>query len=213
MRLLVIPLVVLTIVTLFGIFVGEAAYGVTEFGMSEELDYYYDSEGVAKLNVTSMDPVNAAEDITIHLHNSQYATFSNTTGGAISPLLGERYLLYYDQNAEYPVNYIDLGNPNPNQGASFGVDLNSNLGFIAVIVGISVFAAVIGLKIFGTGMGETSTHFIITIAALLALWAIVSLGSLPVLTTIPTFGNIFYLLLTLMYTMGSLQMAGGGSSE
>lgn len=213
MRLLVIPLVILTVVTIFGIYVGEAAYGTTEFGLTQDLDYYYDSEGVAKLNVTTMEPVDSAEDIMIHLHNNQYATFSNTTGGHVSPLLGERYLLYYDAAAEYPVNYVDLGNPNPNQGASFGVDLGTNMGFIVVIVGISVFAAVIGLKIFGTGMGETSTSFIIYFSALLALWAVVSAGGLPVLSTIPTFGNIFYLILTLMYTVGSLQLVGGVSSE
>lgn len=216
MKLILMPLtIMLILVVLSQMGMGSTAYdfGTGDFraGGGTVSDYYYDLDGNPKMNSTSLVPVDPDEDITIIM--AQYgsvAMFYNDTD-----LIHTYYVLYYDTGALHPVpyRYLGQGGASSSGGSVIGVTIEDSLVFIGVCVGVIAFSAVIGIQIFGSGENSVSIYIIIMFTGLLSFWAILSLGAISLITSIPNFGAILYVVLTLMYTVGTFQMVSGGGSE
>lgn len=87
--------------------------------------------------------------------------------------------------------------------------LESSFGFIALVVAICTFGGIIGFRFLGSGENETSTKLIIVGGFLLILWSVLSVIGLPLIMLVP-FGGMFYIILTLIYSVGVVQNATGG---
>lgn len=94
--------------------------------------------------------------------------------------------------------------------SSVSFSMNTSLGLIAVVIGILAVAAIVGLKILGSGVDTAGTILMIT--AFLAVWGVFSVLSLSLITAIPILGPVCYFFLTAMYTIGIfLRISGGGT--
>lgn len=216
MKYLVIPLSIMLILTVLGqMGLVEDATGFGEGDLrvagGTVTDWYYDVDGNPKLNSTSLVPYDPAEKITVVNDGAiGVALFYNDTN-----LFHTYYSLYHDTEASEPVLYGNLGQGGASSGggALLGVGISDNFAFIALIVGIIALVGVIGIQLFGSGESETSIFVIIVFTGLLALWTILSFGSYDMIVSIPLFGPIVYVVLTLMYSVGAFQMVAGVGSE
>lgn len=216
MKLILLPLtVMLVLVVLSQMGMGSTSYdfGTGDFRVSGGTvsDYYYDEDGNAKMNATSLIPIDPDEDITIVKEQySGIAVFYNDTN-----LIHTYYELFYDagglHNVEY--NYLGQGGTSTSGGSIIGVTINDALVFLGVVIGTIALVSVIGIQILGSGESEISIYVVVMFTALLSFWAILSLGALPLITSIPNFGAIFYVILTLMYTVGCFNTVSGGGTE
>lgn len=86
--------------------------------------------------------------------------------------------------------------------ANMDVDVTGGLyGVLAIVVGLIVFAGVVGLKIFGSGIDTGIT--VVKGTGYLTLWALCSVMGYSVFTDIPySLGLAFYFILTMMYSIG-----------
>lgn len=217
MKLILLPLSIMTVLILLSLmgFGTEYGFGETELYLSgANDDYYYDVNGVAKLNVTTLLPIDSGENIRIvPQHVQSYpdkARFYNDTN-----FIHTYYQLYYDSGGQHEVLMKDLGKTYSNSeggSSSTVVSMDSSFAFIAVVVGISAFSALVGISILGSGESEFSISVIVLFTGFLSLWAILSFSSITLITSIP-YGSVFYVVLTLMYTVGCFQQIGSGSSE
>lgn len=164
MKLILIPLSVMTVLILVSL----AGYGTTEYAFGEtELsltgsndDYYYDVNGVAKLNITTLEPLDSGEKLVIVAQHIQSfpdaARFYNDSG-----LIHTYYNLYYDSGGQYKVAMKDLGKTYSGAtGSSAIVDMDSSLAFIAIVVAVAALAALVGVTILGSGESEYSVSVI-----------------------------------------------------
>jgi len=90
----------------------------------------------------------------------------------------------------------------------FSVSVSTSWGLLALIAGMIVTFAIIGFKVLDSGESETSLNLILVGGGLLAVWAIFSVLSMPLITSIP-YGSILYLGLTLSYCVGIILNSGG----
>ena len=211
MKLIIIPLACMAVLVLFSLTgFGEEVFGEDDLYLSgTNLDYYYDENGAQKVLIETMAPVDSDENFHI-VGQGAYSTalFYNDTD-----IIHTHYELYYDTGAEHPVIYKDVGKRySGSSGSTLTVDMNSGLAFIAVCVGVTALVSVIGLQIFGSGESEFSLTVITMFTGLLAFWAILSYGGLPMITSIP-YGSVLYVIFTLMYAVGCFQAVSSGSAE
>lgn len=90
-----------------------------------------------------------------------------------------------------------------------GFDLmNVQWGFLALIAVLMAAALIVGIKVLGSGLTETSVSTLIKGGALIALWAVCSAGSMVAIDAIPVFGMILYFCLTASYTLGIVNVIG-----
>lgn len=97
-----------------------------------------------------------------------------------------------------------------------GISLSETLIFVGMFVGLLALAAIIGLRIFGSGLAGASIGLIFKLSSLLLLWTILTTMSYSILFDFPTFGALIWLILTFSYTSGvlmSIAGAGGGGEE
>lgn len=167
---------------------------------------YYDNTGSAVCNGLA-EPYYPADTtgILIHLYGSYYgqdfAGWQNSTG---------QYYLYYDNsgsNAKW-VLYKDFGKIYQQTAASSSFDISSSIGLIGLVVGLMALAAVVGIRVLGTGVSEESVSAILKGTALLAIWGIFSVLALALLIQIPMLGPVFYFVLTIIYTLGIINQIG-----
>lgn len=167
---------------------------------------YYDGDGTSKLNATTLEPLNSSEKITI--------VREDTTGVALwyndTNLIHTYYGLYTDTGGADAVFYHELGrSQNAGGGSEVGVSISDSFGFIAVVVGIVALVSIVGFQVLGSGESEVSVAVITMFTGLLAFWTILSLGGLPLITSIPTFGVLLYVVLTAMYSIGCFKAISG----
>lgn len=90
-----------------------------------------------------------------------------------------------------------------------GVDIDSIIVFVGIFVGIAIIIGIIGIRIFGIGLADTSIFFILQVTIFILLWALLSAFSYGYLSDIPVLGAITWILLTFMYMLGAvLYMTG-----
>lgn len=186
--LIVFPLIILIGVALLSqLGLGTITFGDTDY---VEMEGFYDSTGhmVAFVNGTAFDEAGTIEhrwDSTggedwWHNGTGSYYQVWNTPSGA---------------NDEFSL---------------LGFSMGTSLGIIGLIVAIIALAAVVGLKIFSSGIGEFSSRTIVLATGFVTLWGLFSVLSIGAIGSIPVFGAIFYFVLTGCYSIGVLDTIGGG---
>lgn len=147
-------------------------------------------------------------------------TYNGTALGEAGTLIagsGEGDWSYWDNGTTVfgmPVLY----NVNQEQRLAefdFGFMVTGIFGFLGIIAGIMVMASIIGLRVLGIGISEMSVSTLVKGTAYLSLFLLCSAGSAYSIWEIPYFGSTFYLLLTLLYTLGMIDKMGhvGGASD
>lgn len=107
---------------------------------------------------------------------------------------------------------------------SYGIVVSSPGGYVFQIqISILVFSLMtvviglsfIGIRILGSGLGDTSVSIINRAVVYFLLWAVFSTVSFGFLSSIPTFGYIIYGALSIFYAVGvfnEMATIGGGDS-
>ena len=87
------------------------------------------------------------------------------------------------------------------QNTVFSVEMTS--GVIALIIGLTAIAVVSGVKLFGSGLSETSIKIIYNSTVYYGLWGIFSALSYPMFLGMPLFIGVFgWFFITLIYSLG-----------
>lgn len=92
--------------------------------------------------------------------------------------------------------------------ASWNWLATGTLGFLGIVGGLMFLATIVGLRILGFGISETSVSTLMKGTAYLSLFLLASAFSAAEITAVPIFGWIFYFLLTAVYTLGLLGTIG-----
>lgn len=80
--------------------------------------------------------------------------------------------------------------------------LNGALIILTVVIALAVL---IGIRVFNTGLSETSIKIITTSLLYGSIWISLSLLAYSGIVMIETFGELIYVVLTFMYTLGVIQ--------
>ena len=83
-------------------------------------------------------------------------------------------------------------------------------GAIAIIIVISTIAVIMGIRILGSGLSETSNKAMMIGFGYTGLWLVLSLLSSSLINQIDTFGSLIYITLTLGYAIGVVQKLSEG---
>jgi len=92
-------------------------------------------------------------------------------------------------------------------GVSLGVD-----GIIAIIIGCVVIGAASGFHLFGSGLSDYSQAIIYKTLLYYSIWGVFSALGIGLIYTIPYIGFLFWLLLTLFYSIGFQEQIGSHPS-
>lgn len=90
---------------------------------------------------------------------------------------------------------------------SSGTPANVQIGFLTIIIFLSSTVLITGISVLGTGLNTASIFLLFQMGGYTLIWLLVSGLAFPVfngnINAIPQpFGNLFYLILTMMYTFG-----------
>ena len=96
------------------------------------------------------------------------------------------------------------------EGETMLFNIDPILGTIAIIIAIGVFSGLIGVRILGSGISETSVRIISIGVVHTGLWLMLSILAMPLIISIEVFGTIIYIALTLGYTIGVIQKISEG---
>lgn len=96
------------------------------------------------------------------------------------------------------------------EGETMLFNIDPILGTIAIIIAIGVFSGLIGVRILGSGISETSVRIISIGVVHTGLWLMLSILAMPLIISIEVFGTIIYIALTLGYTIGVVQKISEG---
>lgn len=213
MKLIILPLAFLAIMALF------AQLGLAEYALDPYINQNFDSEWTA--------PSDGTFDLSGHklLDENGFRTgefglcfiegnqmyWLNATNAASA--IGIGGVDPFSRDKTYPCFQLATGEQIVfSQAADLNVSISDgSLMMIAIIVGLIVLAAVAGLKVFGSGISEVSVATIVKGTGFIAIWGILSLAAIGLITGVPIFGIAFYFFLTLLYTVGIMGQIGGGS--
>jgi len=99
-------------------------------------------------------------------------------------------------------------------GGSFTFAISATQGAIAVMMSIIVLGSIVGIRVMGSGILGISAEIIVKGAFYFALWGLFSIFAQPLISAIPIFGILIYLMLTIMYIIGFVQgLLGGNVSD
>lgn len=90
---------------------------------------------------------------------------------------------------------------------SLGFDMTTGL---VVIIISAIALGLIGIKVLGSGLDPTSVKIIWNGIVFYGLWAIFSVLSYGSIASIPTFGVLFWFLMTFIYSIGVFNKMGSG---
>lgn len=102
---------------------------------------------------------------------------------------------------------VDLVDPSENTQAGVGFALDSSIGMLAIIGGIMLVSALVGIRFLGNGLAEESVSTVIKGGILTTIWIIFSATSLTLFSSIPL-GPVFYFILSGIYTLGIINQIG-----
>lgn len=84
-------------------------------------------------------------------------------------------------------------------------NLSGIQGAIAIIIVIATIAVIMGIRILGSGLSETSIKTMMIGFGYTGLWLVLSLLSAVLIIQIDIFGSMIYIILTLGYVIGVVQ--------
>lgn len=86
-------------------------------------------------------------------------------------------------------------------------------GAIAILIVLTVIAALLGARILATGLSDASVKIIMTITFYTGIWSLLSVLAIPLIESIEVFGSLIYISLTIMFAIGVMNKMAGGDSE
>jgi len=96
------------------------------------------------------------------------------------------------------------------QGEEFAVIIDPTMGLVATLLVIAGVIAILGFNIVSTGLGDEAVR-VLTIAIMYTtVWGFLSILAIPLIHTIEGYGNLFYIILTILYTIGVIRSMTGG---
>ena len=219
--LILLPFVILFVLSVFsmlGLGAG-GSLGQGFVGCNTPHPYYYDMAGreiVYTANLTAVSESGWIQSGTL----PDYPTVGVDVYDVAFWLNGSRwdlfqtaYALFYNPTdyvgGQPPVKFADLDKNKYSVGVM--VNMNSSLGLIALIVGLTFLAGIIGFHIFGSGENPVSVAFILLCTGLLAVWGVFSVLAMNLILELELLGPILYFALTVLYTVGIIMKIGGSS--
>lgn len=214
-KLILFPLTILILLSLLsmtGLGNSDQFTGVGSISYGDQAGLLYDSTGhpVCYINGTQYDDAGMIK----YTREFGYLGEESPRWQNYSGITASYYDLYSSEAAIEPLTtaqYNELKNAYANGGISF--DIWSSLGLIGVVVGISAFAAIIGIRVLDSGESETTIQTILTVTGFMAVWGIFSVLGLALFTSAGTYGGIIYFVLTAMYSIGIIFQLSGGNSN
>lgn len=202
MKLIVVPLMFLVcfaLLSMLGMGQSLTTEGITNYyGAVGYFDV--DNHQVADVNGTYVGEYGRIAYITT-VGGSNIDVWQNATSG-------------YDSGAGngYEVSILDANLENV-EASGFTFEISSSLGLIALVGVLIAFATLAGLKFMGFGLGELAQSAVFKGTAYIAVWGVFSLLALTLITSIPVFGPVFYLFLTILYALGVINQIGSPGDE
>lgn len=89
-------------------------------------------------------------------------------------------------------------------------ELDAIEGALIILGILFTFALVIGIQIFGSGLGETTVRMVLVITAYSGIWAVLTILSFDLIVSIEMFGGVIYLSLTIGYVIGVIEKLSEG---
>lgn len=83
-------------------------------------------------------------------------------------------------------------------------------GAIVILIAITVGIAFVGIKVLGSGLSDPSVRVIITATVYTGLWLVLSVLASSLIFSIEIFGNIIYVILTIIYVIGVIEKISEG---
>lgn len=80
--------------------------------------------------------------------------------------------------------------------------INESLGWIAILIGILTVATMAGFQFLGSGLSDSASHILISLAFYVGFWLILTVFAYPLLESIKIYGLFIFFILTLMYLYG-----------
>jgi len=218
MKLLLVPLAVMTLIA-FMVMMGfpdtAGDYTSTVYGYYKGQDEQgtlltlnsYDGDPICYYDCS---PIGVFEGAVIMYESNGYppqeAAWSNATG---------YYPLYYDTSHMEPVFWADLtplgsfSRPTERADAQMW-SWGGALGVIGLVSLLRFFGALAGIKFFGSGEGDVSVKFLLVGTFFITIWAVLTGIAYPIfLDSESWIIYIIYTVLTLVYSVGIIQMVGG----
>lgn len=91
----------------------------------------------------------------------------------------------------------------------YDLAINETQGIVAIIIAVSVIGSLIGIRVLGSGLSETTVKILYNTIFFYGVWALFSVFSLTWFLVIPIGGWIIYLVLTGMLSFGIVQQING----
>lgn len=107
----------------------------------------------------------------------------------------------YDVGFEAQEDYLEERN--------YQIQMNATMGLLAFVIGLSAVGVGVGVQIFGSGLSDTSVKIMYYSTVYFAIWGVFSALSYVSITSIPVFGSLCWLVLTLIYAIGVFSSVGG----
>jgi len=88
--------------------------------------------------------------------------------------------------------------------------LDPTMGLVIVLLVVFGGISLLSLNVLATGLNAAGFKLLAMGLVFSAIWVFLSFLALPLINTVPIFGNMGYIVLTIMYTIGVIQSFGGG---
>lgn len=99
-----------------------------------------------------------------------------------------------------------------NTGVSSVWDINMTAGIIALIIALVAVGVAAGITVLGSGLSNFSVQLIYKSATYYGLWGVFSALGFVGFSSIPIFGLMLWLILTLIYSVGFFQTLNVGGT-
>lgn len=111
------------------------------------------------------------------------------------------------QFKSYDINAIINGSDTSYtlENLDFVFNIDSLTGAIAIIIIVGLLCCLIGIRILGSGLSETSVKYLTTAIFYTGIWSLFSLLSYNFIISIKVFGLLLYISLTIIYVLGVVQ--------
>lgn len=128
----------------------------------------------------------------------------------ISVLLGSSFVDSLIQITIDSEAFVDGGSSTFEiEGTELLLNIDPIIGAIAMIIVIASVGAAIGIQVLASGLSSESVRVLIMAIAYTGIWTVLSILSLPLISSIDIFGPLIYVVLTLGYVIGIIQKFGG----
>lgn len=125
----------------------------------------------------------------------------------IATIFGNEFMSITVSPSIFPENTSTIITGGLGNQATFNIDSTS--GAIAIIFIIAIAGSIIGIRILGSGLAETSIRTLTIAMAYTGVWLVLSLLAIPLLFSIELFGSLIYIVLTIGYVIGVIQRITG----